>query len=45
VTWEGFDLHIDDDVWPERGSGFALESAEIEISIERHGVEFLIPKF
>jgi diacylglycerol kinase family enzyme len=43
ITWEGFDVHIDDEVWPETGSGFALESAEIEITVEPFALTFLVP--
>jgi diacylglycerol kinase family enzyme len=43
MIWEGFGLQIDDESWPEHGSGFPLESAEIDIRLERHAVEFLVP--
>jgi diacylglycerol kinase family enzyme len=42
--WEGFDIHIDDEVWPEHGSGFELESTLIDIEIEHQALEFLSPK-
>jgi len=43
MKWEGFDIHIDDETWPQHGSGFALEPSQITIKVERHALEFLLP--
>lgn len=43
MKWEGFDIHIDDETWPQHGSGFALEPCRLTIKVERHALEFLIP--
>jgi diacylglycerol kinase (ATP) len=43
MKWEGFDIHIDDETWPQEASGFALEPSQITIKLERHALEFLLP--
>src|SRR5262249_18006864 len=39
LAWEGFDMHIDDEVWPEKGGGFDLETAQININLESGPLE------
>lgn len=43
LQWEGFDIHIDDEVWPGAGSPFKLERAAIDVRLDRHALEFLVP--
>jgi len=42
IEWNGFDLHIDDELWPGEGEA-RPKSAVIDIRIEGEAVEFLAP--
>jgi len=42
LEWTGFDVHIDDQLWPEEGDKPA-QPAHIEARIESASVEFLVP--
>ncbi len=41
MEWKGFAVHIDDEVWPDRGGAFTRSSMTIEVTVNRHAVEFL----
>jgi diacylglycerol kinase family enzyme len=41
LEWTGFDLHIDDEVWP--GEGESPERGMIDLRIDDRSVEFLVP--
>jgi diacylglycerol kinase (ATP) len=41
MEWKGFAVHIDDEVWPDRGGAFTRSSMTIEVTANRHAVEFL----
>jgi diacylglycerol kinase family enzyme len=43
ITWEGFDVHIDDLVWPGNTDSFKLEAQEIEITLDPRSLEILVP--
>ena len=43
ITWQGFEIHIDDEVWPGNGASFSLGSAVIDVKPDRHALEFLVP--
>ena len=34
-------MHIDDEVWPARGSEFPLSVNTIDVTIKRHALQFL----
>ncbi len=40
--WTGFELHIDDKLWPKRGKA-PQAPARIEVRLEGHAVEFMVP--
>jgi diacylglycerol kinase family enzyme len=42
MQWTGFDLHLDDRLWPE-ASRERLADATVEVRVEGRGVEFLVP--
>ena len=42
IEWTDFDVHFDDDIWPERRP-VSSESKSIDIKLEDQGVEFLTP--
>ncbi len=41
MEWNGFAVHIDDEVWPDKGEAFARSSMAIEITVNPQAVEFL----
>jgi diacylglycerol kinase family enzyme len=43
MEWSGFAVHIDDEVWPDKGVSFDRASMTIAVTINRHAVEFLAP--
>jgi diacylglycerol kinase family enzyme len=43
IEWNGYDLHVDDELWPEEGNTSAPKSALIELQIGEASVEFLAP--
>jgi hypothetical protein len=50
LTWDGAHLHIDDKLWPKRKEKDTEEShpttshpASVEITMEHHALEFLVP--
>jgi diacylglycerol kinase (ATP) len=43
IEWSGYDLHVDDELWPEEGSTSVPEAALIELRIGEASVEFLAP--
>ncbi len=43
IEWNGFAVHIDDEVWPGRGSVPPCPPALIEVEVHRQTVEFLAP--
>jgi diacylglycerol kinase (ATP) len=44
IEWEGFTLHIDDELWPDKGSPFPLSPNFIDVTVERQALQFLVPK-
>jgi diacylglycerol kinase family enzyme len=38
---EGSDIHIDDEVWPGRGSSFTLSPMALDVRVHDHALEFL----
>ena len=42
VEWDGFTVHIDDEVWPDKGSAFPLSPNLIDITVRRHALQFLV---
>ena len=42
IEWDGFTVHIDDEVWPDKGSAFPLSPNLIDITIKRHALQFLV---
>ena len=43
IEWDGFHLHIDDELWPAGEKGTRVQSGVIDLRIEDHAVEFLVP--
>ena len=43
IEWTGFQLHIDDRVWPARGRTRPRPPAAISIELEPAALEFLVP--
>jgi diacylglycerol kinase family enzyme len=41
VKWEGFAVHIDDEVWPDKIPQFPLTHEVIDVQIKRGAVQFL----
>jgi len=46
MEWTGYALHIDDKLWPRKGSGKGQPRppAPIKVAIQRGAVEFLVPR-
>src|SRR5262245_9400931 len=42
VEWDGFTVHIDDEVWPDNASAFPLSPNLIDITVKHHALEFLV---
>src|SRR5215831_2654620 len=42
IEWDGFTVHIDDEVWPDNASAFPLSPKLIDITIKRHTLQFLV---
>lgn len=43
MEWSGFAVHIDDEVWPDKGVTFDHASMTIAVTVNHHAVEFLAP--
>jgi diacylglycerol kinase family enzyme len=43
MEWTGFAVHIDDEVWPDKGLSFDHASMTIAVTVNHHAVEFLAP--
>lgn len=43
MEWTGFAVHVDDDVWPDKGVSFDRHSMTIAVTVNHHAVEFLAP--
>lgn len=43
LRWTGFDLHLDDRVWPPEDAPQRRDEAQIELHLGGDGVDFLIP--
>ncbi len=43
MTWTGFDVHFDDTLWPDDDADPHSGEASIEVRIEPHAIEFLVP--
>ena len=41
IEWDGFTVHIDDEVWPDKASEFPISFNSIEVKIDHHALEFL----
>jgi hypothetical protein len=41
LEWEGFAVHIDDEVWPDKIPQFPLPTKIIDVQIRPAAVEFL----
>jgi diacylglycerol kinase (ATP) len=41
IEWDGSTTHIDDEVWPDKGSEFPLSVSTIDVTVKRHALEFL----
>ena len=41
IAWDGFTVHIDDEVWPATASEFPISFNSIEVKLNRHALEFL----
>jgi diacylglycerol kinase (ATP) len=44
LEWSGFEVHIDDEVWPRKDADAAPAAGRIEIRVERDALEFLAPR-
>ncbi len=42
IEWNEFDTHVDDEVWPSR-AGLIGTPNFIDVKVERHALEFLLP--
>ena len=42
IEWEGSVVHLDDQVWPDKGSGPA-SPATIHVEVDSHSLQFLVP--
>jgi diacylglycerol kinase family enzyme len=42
LQWDGSDSHIDDRAWPCRGSTFDQSPIALEVTVDRHALEFLV---
>lgn len=43
LQWTGFDLHLDDLMWPPRDTEMSRRDTPIEVRVEGRSVEFLVP--
>jgi diacylglycerol kinase family enzyme len=43
MEWSGFAVHIDDEVWPDKGVSFERASMTITVTVDHHAAEFLAP--
>lgn len=43
LGWNGFDVHLDDEPWPEEGASPPKGPAKIVATLEAHAIEFLVP--
>jgi diacylglycerol kinase (ATP) len=43
LTWNGFDVHLDDEPWPGDRSPRPRDLAVVEIGVERHALHVLVP--
>jgi len=43
LEWTGYEVHIDDRVWPERGSA-PPPRGQIEVTVQRDALQFLLPR-
>jgi diacylglycerol kinase (ATP) len=43
LAWDGFDVHVDDEPWPEEDSERPKRPATIVLTLESCAVEFLVP--
>ena len=41
IEWDGSTAHIDDEVWPDKGSEFPLSVGVIEVTVKRGALQFL----
>jgi diacylglycerol kinase family enzyme len=44
IEWTGFDLHIDDTLYPKKKKARAKAPARISIEVEHDALEFLVPR-
>ena len=42
IEWDGSTVHIDDEVWPDKGSAFPLSPNLIDITVKQHALQFLV---
>ena len=42
IEWEGSVVHLDDQVWPDKGS-VPASPATIRVEVDSHSIEFLVP--
>lgn len=43
IEWDGFTVHIDDEVWPDNASEFPISPNTMDVKVNRHALEFLAP--
>ena len=43
LVWDGFDVHLDDEPWPEDDKAKPRPPARIVLTLEAHAIEFLQP--
>ena len=43
LEWSGFEVHIDDEAWPEKGAEAPPALAKIELKVEREALIFFVP--
>ena len=43
MEWTGFAVHIDDEVWPDKGVSFDRASMTITVTVDHHAAELLAP--
>jgi diacylglycerol kinase (ATP) len=41
IEWDGFTVHVDDEVWPDKASEFPISFNSIDVKVNRHALEFL----
>jgi diacylglycerol kinase (ATP) len=44
LRWDGFDVHIDDEPWPEDGEDPPSRDSTIVVTLENCAMEFLVPR-